>query len=98
MDTVYTLQGIDFEWDLDKAARHIPKHHVSFEKCCEVFLDPFVRLVDASDNDESRDAAIGYTEDSGLLFVVHLIRREDAIRIISARPATPAERKLYEDY
>jgi len=47
--------------------------------------------------EEARDAAIGYTEDSKLLFVVHLVRHEETIRIISARPATAAERKLYEN-
>jgi uncharacterized DUF497 family protein len=33
-----------------------------------------------------------------LLFVVHIEREDDAIRIISARPATPRERSNYEEY
>jgi hypothetical protein len=44
-----------------------------------------------------REAAIGLTEDWSLLFVVHVERQEDAIRIISARPATPEERSHYEN-
>jgi uncharacterized DUF497 family protein len=38
------------------------------------------------------------TEDLTLLFVVHVVReRGGVIRIISARKATRAERRLYED-
>jgi uncharacterized DUF497 family protein len=40
---------------------------------------------------------IGLTEDWTVLFVVHLSLEDDAIRIISARPATAQERSSYED-
>jgi hypothetical protein len=40
---------------------------------------------------------LGLTEDWTLLFVVHLVREEETIRIISARPATREERRLYEN-
>jgi len=55
-------------------------------------------MVDAADTDryEERDGCIGYTEEEQLLFVVSIERQADAIRIISARPATNAERRLYE--
>lgn len=42
MDIRYTLQGILFEWDADKAAHNFSKHQVPFETACEVFFDPFV--------------------------------------------------------
>lgn len=96
MDVRYELQGQLFAWDAAKAAANLHKHHVSFEKACEVFFDPFVRVVDASDQDESREAAIGLTEDWTPLFVVHVVRLGDKIRIISARKATPSERREYE--
>ena len=96
MDATYELQGQVFEWDAAKAASNLRKHHVSFEKGCEVFFDPFVRLVDASDSQEAREAAVGFTEDWDLLFVVHIVRQGDTIRIISARPVTPSERRDYE--
>jgi uncharacterized protein len=105
MDNVYTLRAVDvtfelqgqlFEWDAEKAAGNVRKHQVSFEKACEVFFDPFVRLVDASDQGEAREAAIGLTLDWSLLFVVHLIEQEDVIRIVSCRPATPSEKRDYE--
>jgi hypothetical protein len=96
MDVTFELQHQVFEWNLEKAAANLSKHHVSFEKACEVFFDPFVRVVDASDQGEPREAAIGLTEDWAPLFVVHVVRNEDTIRIISARPATASERRLYE--
>jgi uncharacterized protein len=105
MDNVYTLSTVDvtyeirgqiFEWDAEKAAANLRKHNVRFEKACEVFFDPFLRLLDASANDESREAVLGLTEDWSLLFVVHVVADGDALRIISARPATPSERRIYE--
>ena len=96
VDVSYQLHGQPFEWDAEKAATNLRTHRVSFEKACEVFFDPFVGLVNASDDSEARDAAIGLTEDWDLLFVVHVIRSTDIIRIISARPATPSERREYE--
>jgi len=61
-------------------------------------FDPLIRFADAQVNDESRDAAIGMDVTRRLLFVVHLLREDDCLRIISARMATATERKAYEDY
>jgi uncharacterized protein len=93
----YELQGVVFEWDSDKADSNVQKHGVSFHAACEVFFDPFVKIVDVSNPTESREAAIGYTEGERLLFVVHVIRHEETIRIISAREATREERRQYEN-
>lgn len=101
MDTRYLYQGQLFEWDLDKAAANQMKHGVSFEKACEVFFDPFVCVVDAADQeDEGRNAAIGFSNALNMLYVVHVVREGDAlesIRIVSARAATPSERNRYEN-
>ena len=61
-----------------------------------MFFDPFLRILDASDQREKREAVLGLTEDWSLLFVVHVAQEEDTLRIISARPATPSERRTYE--
>jgi uncharacterized DUF497 family protein len=97
MDVQYELYGQMFEWDVEKAAANLLKHHVSFEKACEAFFDPFLALIGASGDDETREAAIGLTEDWSLLVVVHVVRQANTLRIISARPATPPERRGYED-
>jgi uncharacterized protein len=97
VDIGFIYQGQRFVWDAEKAAGNVSKHGVSFEKASEVFFDPFVLIEDASPANEERQAAIGLTEDWQMLFVVHLMHEEDAIRIVSARPATPHERSRYEN-
>jgi uncharacterized DUF497 family protein len=72
------------------------KHNVTFQEACEVLFDPFFCLVDSTAEDEAREGAIGYSERSRLLYVVHVVRQEETIRITSARPATTEERKIHE--
>jgi len=96
MDNIYRLQGLEFEWDEDKARRNVEKHGVTFEEAAEAFFDPFYQMVDASVNDELRDFILGYSLAQRLLLVIYTERGERP-RIISARPATRAERKLYEE-
>jgi uncharacterized DUF497 family protein len=97
MDICFLYHGQRFVWDSEKASGNANKHGVSFEVACQIFFDPFIRIEDASAGDEQRDAAIGLTEDWTLLFVVHMVREGETIRIISARPATTQERRSYED-
>ncbi len=97
MDQTYTLQGIAFVWNSEKAEKNERAHKVSFETACEAFFDPFLRVVDASRNDEERDGLIGMDATNRLLFVVHIVQEEERIRIISARKATAEERELYEN-
>jgi len=98
MDVSFRYLGQLFVWDERKAAENLKKHKISFDRACEVFFDPFVVLLDASPEDEARDAALGLMEDWTLLYVVHAIREKDSIRMISARRATAAERRYYENY
>jgi uncharacterized DUF497 family protein len=53
-------------------------------------------VVDASRNDEARDAVIGLDRRWNFLYVVFVERENDIIRIISARKATRKEREFYE--
>lgn len=93
MDVRYSFRGLLFEWDREKAQANLRKHGVSFENACEVFLDPLLRLTDAGD----AQVVVGETLDERLLFVVHIIKNEEVIRIVSARPATSHERREYEE-
>lgn len=97
MDICHERNGTAFLWSTTQALANLRKHGVSFEQACAVFFDPLVRVVDASRNDEARDAAIGYDDASRLLFVVHTVIGDDAIRIISARRATPQERHEHDN-
>jgi uncharacterized DUF497 family protein len=86
-----------FVWDEEKARVNIATHDgITFEQAAEAFLDPFFRLVDATRNNEARDAVIGFDALGRLLFVVHIEFEDEYIRIISARKATSQERKEYD--
>ncbi|MEG4249861.1 BrnT family toxin [Microcoleus sp. AT3-A2] len=97
MDSVYRLQGVEFEWDTNKFQINLEKHGVSFEEAAEVFFDPFYQEGDATANDEQRNFILGYSGTQRLLLVVY-VERSLRIRIISSRPATRTERKLYEQF
>ena len=97
MDVCYDLNGTSFVWDEEKARANMLKHDgISFAQGAEAFFDPLFRLVDASRNDEARDAIIGYDAKGRLLFVVHIEVENEFIRIISARKATSQERKSHD--
>jgi uncharacterized DUF497 family protein len=87
-----------FEWNEAKSGRNRKKHGISFE---EVFLDPFcVTIADQEVQGEERFWTIGRRENSAILVVAHVTREErgeEVIRIISARKATPRERRRYEE-
>ena len=86
-----------FEWDDQKAVENLAKHGVSFGEATEVFYDPNALEVEDAEhsNDESRFVIIGYST-TRMLYVVFAERHRDVIRIISARPPTASERRLYE--
>jgi uncharacterized protein len=95
MDVEFELNGATFRWNALKADANFAKHGIRFEQAAEAFFDVDFRLVDASRNDEARDALIGIDLAHRLLFVVHIEFEDDYIRLISARRATPEERTLY---
>ena len=95
MDVRFELAGEVFVWDPAKAETNWRKHGVRFEEAATVFFDPLFKLVDASRNDEARDAAIGFDSSSRLLYIVHIEFDESHIRIVSARRAEPEEEALY---
>ncbi|WP_017292688.1 BrnT family toxin [Geminocystis herdmanii] len=95
MNIVYNLQGIEFEWDSNKADSNVIKHGVTFEEAVEVFLDPFYQTGDATRNNEQREFILGYSLKYRLLLVIFM-EKNQRNRIISARLATRYEQKLYE--
>lgn len=97
MDVRFEKNGVGFVWDAEKAHANLRKHEVTFERATEAFFDPFLRVVDASTEDEARDAVLGTAEDDELLFVVHIAFEHDIVRIISARKAARSERRIYEE-
>ncbi|MHB1358549.1 MAG: BrnT family toxin [Rhodocyclaceae bacterium] len=97
MDIQYELNGDLFVWDATKAERNWHKHGVRFEEAVTVFYDPLFILLDASRNNEVRDAVVGFDSLGRLLYVVHIEVCESFIRIISARRAESEEECSYVD-
>lgn len=93
---------IRFEWDPDKAAANLQKHHVSFETAARVFADPLaLSEQDRIEGGEYRWQTLGMVDGVVLLLVAHTVEDDDedgaeVIRIISARRAVPKERNRYE--
>jgi uncharacterized DUF497 family protein len=87
-----------FEWDHRNAGANVRKHEVSFEEASTVFGDPVaVTFADPDHSaDENRYLTIDHSDHSRLLVVSHT-DREEATRIISARPADAGERRTYEE-
>lgn len=98
MDIFFNVGLQRFVWNHEKADANWIKHGVRFEEAAAVLKDPLLLLFDASTNEEQREAALGMTLERRLLFVVHIVRESDLIRIISAREATRQERRSYEEY
>jgi uncharacterized protein len=89
---------VRFEWNSLKAGANLRKHGVSFDEAASVFFDPLTATGDDPDHsvDERRFVTFGKSSSGRILVVAHT-QHEDAIRIITARLATRAERKLYEE-
>jgi uncharacterized protein len=87
-----------FEWDPQKAAENVSNHGVSFEEAATIFFDPLSATGGDPDHSisESRFITFGLSSEGRLLVAAHA-DREDIVRIISAREATRAERKIYEE-
>jgi uncharacterized protein len=87
-----------FEWDAAKSLANLKKHGVSFDEAATIFSDwnqaTFADVFHSTN--ENRFITIGLSERLRLLTVSHT-DRDEIIRIISARAATRAERRRYEE-
>jgi uncharacterized DUF497 family protein len=91
-----------FEWDENKNESNWRKHRVSFETAVLVFEDDHRYVyIERAESGEARWHAIGSIRGTyQFLTVVHTHRMEEGdeiIRIISARRATPRERRMYAE-
>lgn len=88
----------EFEWDAAKAQANAQKHGVTFPEASTAFSDPLAAVLTDDDHsdDETREILIGVSE-RGRLLIVSFTERDGKLRIISARAATPGERRKHED-
>jgi len=94
------MDDILFEWDENKFITNQKKHKISFEEAKSVFYDDHAKYRDDPDHSEGEERFIilGLSKKANLLVVCHCYRASNTIiRIFSARKATPAETRQYEN-
>lgn len=88
---------MEFEWNEEKAEKNLAKHRVAFDEATTVFDDPLhVDFYDPDHSDEEERYLIVGRSRRGRLLILSYMERGAAVRLISAREATPAERRTYE--
>jgi uncharacterized DUF497 family protein len=100
---LYARRGMSlfFEWSHDKAQANESKHGVTFEEAVTSFADPLSSTIPDPLHSigEHRLVLVGFSNRRRLLVIAHT-EEETAdgaiIRLISARAATRAEVKQYE--
>jgi uncharacterized DUF497 family protein len=88
---------MEFEWDPKKAEANEQKHGVSFQEAATAFGDPLAITFTDPDHsvNEERYVTFGLSRFDRLLVISHADRGL-RVRIISARPMTRQERRIYE--
>ncbi len=88
---------VGFDWDDGNIYKNEKKHGLKWQLIEEVFFnEPLLLLEDFKhSNNECRCFALGQTDEGITLFVV-FTKREDQIRVISARQMNKKERIIYE--
>lgn len=86
------------DWNPRKAAANLRKHGVSFEEAATVFRDTLSATAADPDHSVSEDRYVTFAVSvRGRLLVVAHTERGETMWLISARPATKRERKIYEE-
>ena len=90
--------GLSFEWDPRKAVANEKKHGVAFKEAATVFGDPLAWFQPDAEHSRTEDRLLllGRSSEDRLLAILFTDRGDELVRIISARCATPRERKKYE--
>jgi uncharacterized protein len=84
-----------YEWDPVKAAANLAKHEVDFADAALSLEDPLALTVPDPDAvGEDRYVALA-ADPSGRILVTVFVHTGANVRIISARRASPGERKRY---
>jgi len=87
---------VEYEWDPGKEAANYSKHSVHFADAIGAFEDEAALTEPDTTSSEDRTKTLGVDFLGRLMLVVWTFRDDDTIRLISARLATTAQRKLYE--
>ena len=84
-------------WDPKKAQINIRLHGIEFSHAATVLDDPMALTIEDKRHGEQRFVTIGSDLLGRILVVVYAYDDKEQIRLISARKASPHERKQYEE-
>jgi uncharacterized protein len=88
---------VEFEWDSAKDRINVGKHGMGFALAVRIFEGRTVSWIDErQEYGEQRIRTVGGIEGTLFVTVIHT-DRNNIRRIISARPASRKERKIYND-
>jgi len=98
------VANLRFEWDEAKNAANQRKHGVRFEDAVRVFEDPLhVSELERDTDGEQRWQTFGFIDGHLFVMVANTVSEAyedgtavDVVRLITARRATPKERRDYE--
>ena len=86
-----------FDWDKAKNQANIRNHRIDFADVPPLFDGPMVVKLDTRrDYGEERFISVGLLHNAVIL-VVFVERKQDTIRLISARKATQHERERFQE-
>jgi uncharacterized protein len=84
-------------WDIKKAGTNLRSHGVEFSHGATVLDDPMAITIEDTRHGEQRFVTVGADILGRILVVVYAYSGEEEIRLISARKASPKERRIYEE-
>ena len=95
MEYLSTCRG--FQWDTGNAEKNWITHNVSRGEAEQIFFNRPLVVTEGERRAEqmSRYYALGHTDAGRHLFIV-LTMRDDMIRVVSVRPLSRRERRVYE--
>jgi uncharacterized DUF497 family protein len=86
------------QWDPAKAATNAVRHGVTFTEAATAFGDPLGYIIPDPRHSAGEDRLVLLGRSlRGRLLAVMFTERGDALRLISARPATRRERRDHEE-
>lgn len=88
---------MDFEWDPLKARENFAKHAIEFADAIGVLEDPYALTMPDLHEHEERWLTLGRDFLDRVIVLAWTWASTDSIRLISARRATPKQRRQYAE-
>ena len=87
---------MEIKWNPQKAEANFRKHKIRFSDAESVLFDPMTLTIEDQIIDQERRFLSVGSDALGRILVIVYTYHGNTIRLISARKATPKERKYYE--